>query len=283
MKFEKKKEYIVCIDSDGCAMDTMDVKHKKYFGPLLIEEWKIKNKNKFMKIWNDVNLYSETRGINRFKGFFAAFKKMKETGEEVGDIDMIENWINNTDELSNISLEKEIKKLEKTKKESKKGEQLKKLLNWSRNVNLGIKELEKTDRPFRGVKEALENISSVSDIVIVSSANREAIISEWSRHNILKYTDTVFSQEDGTKSDCLEKIRKYGYENKKILMIGDSPGDLEAAQKNNVLFYPIISGKEEEMWIELIKKAKDKFLKHEYRGEYQNELIDRFKRNLERK
>ncbi|RRD40179.1 HAD family hydrolase [Leptotrichia sp. OH3620_COT-345] len=264
-------------------MDTMDVKHKKYFGPLLIEEWKIKNKNKFMKIWNDVNLYSETRGINRFKGFFAAFKKMKETGEEVGDIDMIENWINNTDELSNISLEKEIKKLEKTKKESKKGEQLKKLLNWSRNVNLGIKELEKTDRPFRGVKEALENISSVSDIVIVSSANREAIISEWSRHNILKYTDTVFSQEDGTKSDCLEKIRKYGYENKKILMIGDSPGDLEAAQKNNVLFYPIISGKEEEMWIELIKKAKDKFLKHEYRGEYQNELIDRFKRNLERK
>ena len=25
--FVKQKDYLVCVDSDGCAMDTMDVKH----------------------------------------------------------------------------------------------------------------------------------------------------------------------------------------------------------------------------------------------------------------
>ena len=28
--FEKKKEYLICVDSDGCAMDTMDIKHIRF-------------------------------------------------------------------------------------------------------------------------------------------------------------------------------------------------------------------------------------------------------------
>lgn len=28
-KFNKQKDYIICIDSDGCAIDTMDIKHIK--------------------------------------------------------------------------------------------------------------------------------------------------------------------------------------------------------------------------------------------------------------
>ena len=27
--FKKNKEYLICIDSDGCAIDTMDIKHIK--------------------------------------------------------------------------------------------------------------------------------------------------------------------------------------------------------------------------------------------------------------
>ena len=37
--FERKKDYLVCIDSDGCAMDTMDIKHHRCFGPCMVEEW----------------------------------------------------------------------------------------------------------------------------------------------------------------------------------------------------------------------------------------------------
>ena len=26
-EYQKKKDYLICVDSDGCAMDTMDIKH----------------------------------------------------------------------------------------------------------------------------------------------------------------------------------------------------------------------------------------------------------------
>ena len=36
--FQKKKDYLICVDSDGCAMDTMNIKHIKCFGPCMVEE-----------------------------------------------------------------------------------------------------------------------------------------------------------------------------------------------------------------------------------------------------
>lgn len=38
-EFEKKHDYLICVDSDGCAMDTMDIKHFRCFGPCMVEEW----------------------------------------------------------------------------------------------------------------------------------------------------------------------------------------------------------------------------------------------------
>lgn len=39
--FKKNKEYLICVDSDGCAMDTMNIKHIKCFGPCMVNEWKL--------------------------------------------------------------------------------------------------------------------------------------------------------------------------------------------------------------------------------------------------
>ena len=33
MEFTRKHDYLICVDSDGCAMDTMDSKHMLCFGP----------------------------------------------------------------------------------------------------------------------------------------------------------------------------------------------------------------------------------------------------------
>ena len=35
--FQKQKDFLVCVDSDGCAMDTMDIKHFRCFGPCMVE------------------------------------------------------------------------------------------------------------------------------------------------------------------------------------------------------------------------------------------------------
>ena len=37
MLFEKSKEFLVCVDSDGTVMDTMTIKHKNCFGPAFVE------------------------------------------------------------------------------------------------------------------------------------------------------------------------------------------------------------------------------------------------------
>ena len=66
---------------------------------------------------------------------------------------------------------------------------LKKALEWSKAVNNGIEsELKGKDRPFEGVKEALEVISQSAQIAIVSSANSEAVNSEWERDGLILWT-----------------------------------------------------------------------------------------------
>ena len=37
--FVPKHDFLICVDSDGCAMDTMDVKHYRCFGPCMVDEW----------------------------------------------------------------------------------------------------------------------------------------------------------------------------------------------------------------------------------------------------
>ena len=67
--YQKKNKYLVCIDSDGCAIDSMDIKHYLCFGPCMVIEWKLdKWRDQILNRWNEVNLFKKTRGINRFKG-----------------------------------------------------------------------------------------------------------------------------------------------------------------------------------------------------------------------
>lgn len=67
--FTPKKEWLVCVDSDGCAMDTMDSKHHQAFCPQLIRVYGLEEyAGLITPHWMEVNLYSRTRGVNRFKG-----------------------------------------------------------------------------------------------------------------------------------------------------------------------------------------------------------------------
>ena len=66
--FVPKHDFLICVDSDGCAMDTMDVKHYRCFGPCMVDEWGLEEwREPILRRWNDVNLYTMTRGVNRFK------------------------------------------------------------------------------------------------------------------------------------------------------------------------------------------------------------------------
>src|ERR1041385_7600732 len=70
---EPKQEFLVGIDSDGCAFDTMEVKHKECFIPNTINSYNLQGVSKYAREAAEfVNLYSKSRGINRFPALIEA-------------------------------------------------------------------------------------------------------------------------------------------------------------------------------------------------------------------
>ena len=271
--YKKEKEFLVCVDSDGCAMDTMEIKHRECFAPEMIKTWGLFEKEDYiLNLWYDLNLYTQTRGINRFKGLSETFKIISKEGIEIEDIDSIVNWVETTNELSNNSLKKEIDKTDS------KG--LKMAYSWSLNVNKSIEKLPQDDEPFENVKSGLEGIGKVADVAVVSSANGEALDSEWNRHDLAKHLKVLLGQEAGTKQYCISELKKQGYDIDKILMVGDAPGDLQAAKNNGVKFYPILVNKEGYSWDRLLNEALPKLMDKTFDEAYQEQLIKEFNDTL---
>ena len=110
--FKKRKDLLFCIDSDGCAIDTMDIKHIRCFGPCMVEEWGLSEwEAPILDRWNVVNLYSMTRGINRFKGLSKALKEIDNTYIKIDGVDVLDEWVEHSPELSNEALKKAIQEM----------------------------------------------------------------------------------------------------------------------------------------------------------------------------
>lgn len=273
--FQKTKEYLVCVDSDGCVMDTMDVKHIRCFGPCMVEEWDLHAwQDEILTSWNDVNLYTLTRGINRFKGLAIALKEVDEKYRKVEDVETLIRWAERAKELSNAALEREIAA-------NPQSVSLKKALAWSKSVNEHINALPEDEKlPFQMAKEGLAYAHERANVAVVSSANLDAVLEEWGKYGLLEYVDTVLSQNVGSKAFCIAELLKKGYDKQKVVMCGDAPGDMQAAETNGVAYYPILVKKEKQSWEEFIATGFNKLIDGEYAGEYAQRKKDEFLNNL---
>lgn len=274
MAYTKRSDFLVCVDSDGCAMDTMDIKHFRCFGPCMVEEWGLEKwGEEILNRWNEINLYTMTRGINRYKGLATALTEIREKYCEVEGLDALKKWVEESPELSNQALERAITENDNIC--------LKKALSWSIKVNQSIDRLAQEDKkPFEGVSEALVKAYRDADIAIVSSANLGAVLDEWDLYGLLEYTDVVLAQDAGSKAFCIGELKKRGYAADHILMCGDAPGDMDAAEKNGVFYYPILVRHEKESWAEFVSEAFPRFMAGTYGGEYQEEKRRQFLENL---
>lgn len=273
-EYVKKKDFLICVDSDGCAMDTMDIKHIKCFGPCMVEEWGLQEWGEaILKRWNDINLYTITRGINRFKGLAMALKEINESYTKIEDVEILDRWVEESDELSNGALERAIAENDSVI--------LKKALSWSKSVNENITKLPfEVKKPFEGVKEGLAYAHEVADVAIVSSANLDAVVEEWELYGLLDHVDIIMAQNVGSKAFCIQELLKKGYDPANVMMTGDAKGDLDAAKKNGVFYYPILVRHEKESWDEFKATAVDKLTAEAYAGAYQEEKLNAFFDNL---
>ncbi len=278
-EFAKQHEYLICVDSDGCAMDTMDIKHIRCFGPCMVDEWGLDEwRGEILARWNEINLYTMTRGINRFKGLTMALREIDGKYCKIDDLEALEDWAEHAPELSNDALEKVI---EENRAAGCPHCSLEKALSWSRAVNLSISKLAQDEKkPFEGVDMALALAHRQADVVIVSSANLGAVLEEWDLYGLLEHTDVVLAQDSGSKAFCIGELLKKGYEKDHVLMCGDAPGDLDAALKNGVFYFPILVKREEVSWAEFTSEAFTRLIEGTYGGAYQQERIQAFKKNL---
>lgn len=271
----KEKEFLVCIDSDGCAFDAMEIKHKECFTPSTIKIWGLQAISKYVREASEfVNLYSKWRGTNRFPALVKVFELLTERDEvikrgfKIPDLTSLTKWIESESNLNNHTLEKAAKETNDPV--------LLKTLEWSNAVNLAITDMVHGVPPFPYVKESLEKVMKSADAIVVSATPIEALKREWSEHGIDKFVKVIAGQEMGTKKDHIRIAKNGRYIESHVLKVGDAIGDYDAAKANNVLFYPINPNDEDASWKKFYDEAFDKFIEGTYEGDYQNALIDEF-------
>ncbi len=145
-------------------------------------------------------------------------------------------------------------------------------------MNRSIEEIVRGVPPFPFVRECLEKLQGRADCVVVSATPSDALNREWEEHDIKRYVAAILGQEVGNKKEQLAMAANYPAGH--VLMIGDAPGDYQAAVANKALFFPINPGAEDESWRCLYDEGIDRFLNGTYAGDYQAELLADFDARL---
>ncbi len=272
---EPRKEFFIGIDSDGCVFDSMEIKHKECFCPAFINYMELQAVAKYAReTWEFVNLYSKTRGVNRFIGLIRALDLLTERteiamrGVTPPAMKGVRDWIERESKLANSALEAEAERTGDA--------DLKAALAWSADVNSTVRKMVRNVPPFPYVRDCLVKMQETADAIVVSQTPVEALEREWREHDIAAYVRAIAGQEMGTKTEHIAFAAGDKYASEKVLMIGDAPGDLQAAKSNNALFFPINPGREESSWKELFEHGLDRFFSGAYAGDYEQRLIATF-------
>ncbi len=214
----------------------------------------------------------KSRGINRFPALIEALQWLRERpevkarGVEIKIPQALVDWIENETKLANPALEKAA---------AASGDpELRRALEWSKAVNAAVGQIVRAVPPFPYVRESLEKLFPHADLFVVSATPNEALQREWEEHDLARYVRAICGQETGTKKESLVNAKKYPAGH--TLMIGDAPGDYQAANANAALFFPINPGAEDASWKRLYDEGIDRFLAGTFAGAYQEQLLAEF-------
>src|SRR5437016_5312103 len=191
--FKPEKEFFIGIDSDGCVFDTMEIKHKECFAPMFIKHFKLQAASKYAReVWEFVNLYSKTRGVNRFPALSRSLNLLRQRREVIArkvavlETAALDAWIARENKLTNATLKKEVEAG---------GKDLALVLEWSGAVNRMIEELVKGVPPFPHFQESLGRMIEKADVIVVSQTPTEALEREWEEHGIKDQVRLIAGQE----------------------------------------------------------------------------------------
>ena len=256
-----------------------EIKQKECFCPNFIRFFELQKVSKYAReTWEFVNLYSKTRGVNRFLAVIETIRLLSGRKEiharkaVMPDIAPLVKWTGEETKLGNPALEAYTAKVRDPFMDM--------VLSWSKKVNTDISEMVYGIPPFPFVKESLEKLFPMADTIVVSQTPLEALQREWEENGIDGFARMIAGQEYGTKTEHIALGAVGKYPSDKILMVGDAPGDFKAAKTNGVLFFPINPGHEEESWERFFREGLDAFFSGRFAGSYEERLIGEFERYL---
>ena len=269
--FSPQHSFFIGLDSDGCVFDTMEVKQKECFFPAFVQHFGMKDAMvQARETWEFVNLYSKTRGVNRFKAAVNTVDMLATRPELRGlsmpSVEGLREWTRREPRLGEAALREEFHRQPHP--------DLERALAWSEDVTEAVKRIVRDIPPFPGVMDVLESAGPRADLMVVSQAPTEDLQREWVEHGIAHHVQCIAGQERGSKGDLLSGATLNRYQRHHVLMVGDSPGDLAAAQKAGALFFPIVPGREEESWKRLNQEGLERFFDDRFAGEYQDFLLE---------
>lgn len=269
-------KFLVIVDSDGCVFDSMEIKHRKCFIPNFIKYFDLDAVSKYASETAEfVNLYSKWRGANRFISYTVVLELLSQRPEMISQkINILKmlglrDWLKKETKLGHPTLNAEF---------LKSGDpDLKRALEWSISVNECVKKILYDIPPFANARHSLEKISKWADIIVCSVTQDEELVREWQEHQLAQYVRFIGGQQVGNKVEIMAMANADGkYKKENVIMLGDAPGDKHAAQRNDILFFPIKPNQEEKSWDLFYNEASERFKSGCYVGEYQSTLIAEF-------
>ena len=265
----KRHDRLICIDSDGTVFDTMTAKHRCFLGCLIrCFGFDGDDAGRVSEIWNLVNLHSVHRGENRFRSLLLVFDILRERGVAVPDTSRLRDWTAREPCLGNPALQALL--------EHEFSEEMSLIYRWSRESDEAITANVYGVPPFPYVRETLARASEAADILVVSHTPCATLEREWTEHGIARYAMCLGGQECGSKTAQIRNASNGKYPPERILVIGDSFGDMNAAAANRALFFPIIPGCETDSWRELANEGLARFSDGRFSERYQKGLLNAF-------
>ena len=253
--------FLIGVDSDGTAFDSMNIKHLDAFIPAALEIWPMDDATaaRFTEIEKVVNLFSSLRGINRFPGLLEAFERLEKAcpqAQGLPDLTDLRAYVAGESKYSPATLKRWL--------EAHPSSELEKVLRWSDRADVLFARACEGLMPYPGVREALLTAHQKAAVAVVSSAAKAGLEKDWAAGGLTPCVDLLMSQEDGSKTAQLRKAMAQCGEGVAALMLGDTDSDGVSAHEAGAMFYPIMPGDEQASWQRFREEILPLFLAGKY-------------------
>lgn len=253
---------VIALDSDGTVFPNMPLKFVamrdtviEYFGLRPVAE-------AAEAVIRFVNMDSRMRGSHRFIGLLrmmdllAARPEPAAAGFEVPHLDSLRRYVEGGGALSNGALAG-----------AADGDaELTSVLKWSESVNDRLARIGSV-APIPEAVEGIARLTAEADLVVVSQAPAEELRREWARAGLDRYAPAIAGCEGGTKTDQVKTLlAAHNLPSDRALVVGDAPGDYDAARATGAAFFPIVPHHEGESWRRLLAEAWTLFMDGRYAG-----------------